>query len=167
MNKRGIFFVKTDRWYVERLVWMIAGTVVLVSSILTAWHSPDWAYLILIVGACSIIVALTGFCTVGNILYLLGVKPMLQRPADSRGVRSSALYFMQTDTWFLERYIYLFVGINLSLSSLLVRFYSPYWLLFTVFVGTASIVFSFTGFCIMANFLYWLGAEPRLGRYPE
>lgn len=165
MNKRrGVFLVKTHRWYVERLVWMIAGTDILVSSILTAWYSPNWAYLILIAGTCSIIVALTGFCAVGNILYLLGVKPMLQSSDNVRGERSSTLYFMQTDKWFLERYIYLFVGVNLSLSSLLARFYSPYWLIFTSFVGTASIVFSFTGYCIMANLLYRLGAEPRLGR---
>jgi hypothetical protein len=165
MNKRRrVFFVKTHRWYVERFVWLIAGTDILVSSILTAWYSPDWAYLILIAGICSIIVALTGFCIVGNILYLLGAKPMLQESAGSRGKRSSIFYFMQTDKWFLERYIYFIVGVNLCLSSLLARFYSPYWLIFTSFVGTASIVFSFTGYCIMANLLYRLGAEPRLGR---
>ncbi len=164
-KRRGVFFVKTHRWYVERLVWLIAGTDILVSSILTAWYSPDWAYLILIAGICSIIVALTGFCIVGNILCVLGAKPMLQESAGSREKRSSMFYFMQTDAWFLERYIYLFVGVNLFLSSLLARFYSPYWLIFTSFVGTASIVFSFTGYCIMANVLYRLGAEPRLSRY--
>jgi len=79
--------------------------------------------------------------------------------------RNSRIYFMQTDRWYLERYIYLFVGVNLSISSMLARFVSPYWLLFTGFVGSATIVFSFTGFCIMANLLYRLGAEPRLCRY--
>jgi len=29
-------------------------------------------------------------------------------------------------------------------------------------VGTAMVWFAATGYCIMANGLYWLGAEPRL-----
>jgi hypothetical protein len=40
--------------------------------------------------------------------------------------------------------------------------HSPWWLAFTGFVGGAMVWFAMTGFCIMANGLYWLGAEPRL-----
>ena len=69
---------------------------------------------------------------------------------------------MQTDRWYLERRIYLAVGINLTIASTLSLVHSPWWLLFTGFVGTAMVWFSATGFCIMANGLYWLGAEPRL-----
>lgn len=166
MGKReGLFLVKTYTWYVERLVWLVAGTDVLASSVLTYFHSPNWAFSILFVGICSIMVALTGFCIVGNILCLLGARPMLpMKPEKGEGWRSS-LYFMQTDRWFLERYIYMFVGVNLSISSVLARFYNPGWLYFTGFVGTATLTFAFTGFCIMANLLYRLGAEPRLCRY--
>ena len=42
------------------------------------------------------------------------------------------------------------------------RAHSPWWLAFTGFVGGAMVWFAATGFCIMANGLYWLGAEPRL-----
>jgi hypothetical protein len=69
---------------------------------------------------------------------------------------------MQTDRWYLERRIYLAVGINISLASVLVPVHSVWWLLFTGFVGAAMVWFAATGFCIMANNLYWLGAEPRL-----
>jgi hypothetical protein len=69
---------------------------------------------------------------------------------------------MQTDSWYLERRIYLVVGINLSVTSVLSLVWTPWWLLFTGFVGGAMIWFAATGFCIMANGLYWLGAEPRL-----
>lgn len=166
MSKRsGIFLVKTHVWYVERMVWLIAGTLVLTSSVLTHAHSPNWTFVILAVALCSIMVALTGFCIVGNILLLLGVKPMIPRKASQADPIFSRLYFMQTDRWFLERYIYMFVGVNLTLSSMLARFYSPYWLFFTGFVGLATITFAFTGFCIMANLLYRLGCEPRLCRY--
>ena len=62
----------------------------------------------------------------------------------------------------LERRIYLAVGINISVASVLSLVHSPWWLLFTGFVGTAMVWFAATGYCIMANSLYWLGAEPRL-----
>ncbi|MDX1762970.1 MAG: hypothetical protein R3231_01480 [bacterium] len=165
-TRKGIYWVKTDKWYVERLVWLIAGTDVLVSSILTVLHSPYWIFSILFVGVCSMLVALTGFCLVGNLVYRLGAEARLLR----QGVPSeteASLYLMQTDKWFLERFIYLFVGVNLSLSSLLATFHSLYWLCFTGFVGSATVVFAFTGYCFMANLLYKLGAEPRLGRSLE
>jgi hypothetical protein len=40
--------------------------------------------------------------------------------------------------------------------------YSSWFSLFTLFVGGAMVWFAVTGFCVMANGLYWLGAEPRL-----
>ncbi len=165
MAKRtGVFLVKTDWWYVERLVWLIAGIDVLGSSILSVYR-PAWTYSILFVGICSILVALTGFCIVGNVLYLLGAQPLVPSKRMLQNGKWSRFYFMQTDEWFLERYIYVFVGVNLSISSLLAKFVSPGWLFFTGFVGTATIFFAFTGFCIMANLLYRFGAEPRMCRF--
>ena len=166
MAKRsGVFMVKTNWWYIERLVWLIAGTDVLVSSLLAATHHPNWAFSILFVGLCSICVALTGFCIVGNVLYWCGIQPLVPDKKTLHNGKWGSLYFMQTDEWFLERYIYVFVGVNLSISSMLARFLHPGWLFFTGFVGTATIVFAFTGFCIMANLLYRLGAEPKMCRF--
>jgi len=54
------------------------------------------------------------------------------------------------------------VGINISIASVLSLVHSPWWLAFTGFVGGAMVWFAATGFCIMANGLYWTGAEPRL-----
>jgi len=156
--RSGIYIVPTHRWYIERTVWLIAGGVLLLATALAALADPHWALLIIAVGLASIVVSLTGFCIVGNVLYRLGFTPMLGRPA--RGAWN--LYFMQTDRWYLERRIYLAVGINISLASVLVLVHSTWWLLFTGFVGGAMVWFAATGFCIMANGLYWLGAEPRL-----
>ena len=72
------------------------------------------------------------------------------------------LYFMQTDRWYLERRIYLVVGFNISMASILALANSLWWSSFIVFVGGAMVWFAATGYCIMANMLYWLGAEPRL-----
>jgi hypothetical protein len=156
--RSGIYIVPTHRWYIERTVWLIAGVVLLVITALAALVDPRWALATIGVGLASITVALTGFCLVGNALRLLGFTPMLARRTPTRW----NLYFMQTDRWYLERRIYLAVGINISVASVLVQVHSVWWLLFTGFVGVAMVWFAATGFCIMANSLYWLGAEPRL-----
>jgi hypothetical protein len=161
--RSGLYIVPTDRWYIERAVWLIAGLVLLVATGLAALVEPWWVLAIIGVGLASINVAVTGFCIVGNGLRLLGFTPMLGTRAPTRW----NLYFMQTDRWYLERRIYLAVGINISLASVLVLAHSVWWLLFTGFVGAAMVWFAATGFCIMANSLYWLGAEPRLVPEPR
>ena len=49
---------------------------------------------------------------------------------------------------------------HISVASMVSLVHSPWWLGFTAFVGGAMVWFAATGFCIMANGLYWLGAEP-------
>jgi hypothetical protein len=156
--RTGIYIVPTDRWYIERTVWLIAGVVLLTGTILAAVADPRWVFLVITTGLASIAVALTGFCVVGNVLFRFGFTPALGRPDGA----SSRWYFMQTDRWYLERRIYIAVGINISVASVLSLVHSPWWLAFTGFVGTAMVWFAATGFCIMANSLYWIGAEPRL-----
>ena len=155
--RRGIYIVPTNEWYIERTVWLIAGIVLLTATVLAATVEPRWVLLVIATGAASIGVALTGFCAVGNVLRLFGFVPRLGIAAAEGG-----WYFMQTDRWYLERRIYLAVGINISIASLLSLVHTPWWLSFTAFVGGAMVWFAATGFCIMANGLYWLGAEPRL-----
>jgi hypothetical protein len=159
MSRRpGIYIVPTDRWYIERTVWLVAGCVLLVATALAALVHPGWVIGVLATGASSIVVAITGFCLVGNLLVRLGLRPALARP----GWTPERPYFMQTDRWYLERRIYLAVGVNLSVAAALTVLHSIWWLLFNGFVGGAMVWFALTGFCIMANGLYWLGAEPRL-----
>lgn len=160
--RSGIYIVPTNRWYIERTVWLVAGLVLLTATALALFVNPLAVLVIIATGAASVTVALTGFCVVGNILRRLGFQPAL---ADTR--RGSRWYFMQTDAWYLERRIYLAVGINISIASVLSLVYSPWWLAFTGFVGVAMVWFAATGFCIMANGLYWLGAEPRLAPAPD
>lgn len=156
--RSGVYIVPTDRWYIERTVWLIAGMVLLVSTTLAALADPRWVLFVIATGIASVTVAFTGFCIVGNALSRLGFKGKLAAPVPP----GSKLYLMQTDAWYLERRIYLAVGINISIASVLSLVHSPWWLAFTGFVGVAMVWFAGTGFCIMANGLYWLGAEPRL-----
>lgn len=156
MSLPTIYIVPVDRWYIERAVWLIAGLVLLISTTLAWLIDPRFVVFVAITGLTSVSVAFNGFCPVGNILYKFGCPALLadrSRPA---------FYFMQTDSWYLERRIYITVGINITLGSILSLVWSPWWLAFTGFVGVAMVWFAGTGFCILANFLYWIGCEPRL-----
>jgi hypothetical protein len=161
-RRSGIYIVPTNRWYIERTVWLIAGVVLIAATTLAAFVQRYWALLIIATGAASVTVAFTGFCVIGNVLKRLGFTAALGRPGGE-----SQWYFMQTDRWYLERRIYLAVGINISIASVLSIVFSPWWLTFTAFVGVAMVWFAVTGFCIMANGLYWSGAEPRLAPAPD
>jgi hypothetical protein len=154
--RSGVYIVPTDRWYIERTVWLIAGVVLLASTAMALLVNRLWILGVIATGLVSINVAFTGFCPVGNMLRLFGFTSMLGSE------RTTGWYRMKTDKWYLERRIYLFVGINISIASLVVLFYTPWLTLFTGFVGGAMVWFAATGFCVMANGLYWLGAEPRL-----
>lgn len=161
--RKGIYIVPTDEWYIERAVWLVAGAVLLGATILAATVDPRWVLLVIATGIASIGVSLTGFCLVGNVLRKFGFPPRLGTGSAARG----DWYFMRTDRWYLERRIYIAVGINISIASVLSLVHSPWWLSFTAFVGAAMVWFAATGFCIMANGLYWTGAEPRLAPEPE
>ena len=156
--RRGIYIVPTNRWYIERTVWLIAGFVLLSSTSLALLVSPLWIFGVIATGLVSINVALTGFCPVGSGLQVLGFAPMLGADTPTRW----NLYFLKTDRWYLERRIYVTVGVNIIVGSILFLTYSQWWALFTTFVGAAMIWFAATGYCVLANILYWMGAEPRL-----
>jgi hypothetical protein len=74
------------------------------------------------------------------------------------------MYLLDTDSWYLERVIFLMAGIMNSISIILVLFHSIYWLILTGFVSLNLLVFSLTGFCPSAAFLNKMGIRSRLGR---
>ncbi len=121
--RSGVYIVPTNRWYIERTVWLIAGVVLLASTAMALLVNPLWILGVIATGLVSINVAFTGFCPVGSVLRLLGFTPMLGSNTATRW----NLYFMQTDKWYLERRIYLAVGINISVASVLVLAYSAWF----------------------------------------
>lgn len=70
-----MYIAKTDSWYLERLIWLIAGCMILLSLTLAYFFSAYWLILTALVGLNLIIFAVTGFCTIANILVKFGVKP--------------------------------------------------------------------------------------------
>lgn len=151
-----IYMVPVRSWYIERATWLIAGNVMVAATALAHYVDPRFIVLAMATGVASIVVSLTGFCLVGNILHRFGMPSRLAESAEAR------FYRIRTDSWYLERRIYATVGVNITLASILSLVHSPWWLAFTAFVGVAMFWFAATGFCIMANLLYWIGAEPRL-----
>src|SRR5215831_1621280 len=107
-TRNRIYIVPTDDWYIERAVWLIAGSVLLVSTTLAWLVEPRFIVFVAITGMTSIWVSLTGLCPVGNVLHWLGLRGRLADPARPE------LYVMRHDSWYLERRIYPTVGVNIT-----------------------------------------------------
>jgi hypothetical protein len=60
----------------------------------------------------------------------------------------------------IDRLVNAMAGSFILISLLLSRIHSPYWLLFTAFVGANLLQASFTGFCPAAKLFKALGREP-------
>ncbi len=60
---------------IERIVMAFAGTVILVSLILSQYHSVNWLFLTGFVGLNLLQAPFTGFCPLAIILKKLGRRP--------------------------------------------------------------------------------------------
>jgi len=69
-----MFVADTKTWYLERLIRLFAGILVLGSSFLGYFVDLDWFLLTGFVGAMLTIFALTGFCPMSIMLYLAGAR---------------------------------------------------------------------------------------------
>jgi hypothetical protein len=59
----------------------------------------------------------------------------------------------------MERYLRLIAGIFVMLSVALGHWVSPYWYLFTIFVGLNLVQSSVTNWCLMMSILRKLGVK--------
>ncbi|MCK9396157.1 MAG: DUF2892 domain-containing protein [Methylobacter sp.] len=60
---------------IDRVVFAVAGSFILVSLVLAHYHSELWLWFTAFVGANLLQSAFTGFCPMAIILKKLGVKP--------------------------------------------------------------------------------------------
>ena len=60
---------------IDRLVLSFAGSVILLSLVLTHFHSPNWVWLTVFVGANMLQAGFTGFCPLAKILKAIGKQP--------------------------------------------------------------------------------------------
>ena len=69
-----MYIADAKTWYLERLIRLIAGILVLGSSLLGYFVHPNWLIFTGFVGAMLTIFALTGFCPMSIILYAFGAR---------------------------------------------------------------------------------------------
>jgi len=60
---------------IDRAVLAFAGTVILVSLLLSQLHHPAWLWVTAFVGANLLQSAFTGFCPLAIVLKKLGLRP--------------------------------------------------------------------------------------------
>ena len=60
---------------IDRLVIAFSGGFVLISVLLSVFHSPYWLWFTGFVGANLLQSSFTGFCPLAKILKVLGIKP--------------------------------------------------------------------------------------------
>jgi F0F1-type ATP synthase assembly protein I len=83
-----MYLAPTDRWYLERIIWLIAGTVVLTGTLLGIFVNRYWLVLPLLAGINMIIFSLTGFCPMALLLNrVFHVKPLVKREETGKPAR--------------------------------------------------------------------------------
>ena len=60
---------------IDRVVLAFAGSVILISLLLSQYHDPAWLWLTAFVGANLLQSSFTGFCPLAKILKSVGLKP--------------------------------------------------------------------------------------------
>jgi len=60
---------------IDRIVFAVAGTMILSSVLLSQYHTVEWLWLTGFVGVNLFQTAFTGFCPLAMILKKFGVKP--------------------------------------------------------------------------------------------
>ncbi len=65
--------IATDRWYIQRTVYLVGGLFVALGTALGLWVHPHWHYFVLFVGVMFMNFALSGYCPMAILLDKLGI----------------------------------------------------------------------------------------------
>lgn len=79
-----MYLARTDSWYLERVIWLIAGIVVLTGVTLGFFVHIYWLILPLLVGVNLLIFAFTGFCPMAIFLHKMGVKSITELSCEQK-----------------------------------------------------------------------------------
>lgn len=60
---------------IDRIILAVAGLMVILTVVLSQYHSPYWLYLTAFIGANLFQSAFTGFCPLAMVLKAIGRKP--------------------------------------------------------------------------------------------
>ncbi len=85
-----MYLARTDRWYLERIIWLIAGTVVLGGTLLGIFVHKYWFAFPILAGFNMLIFAFTGFCPMAVVVNkLFKVEGMCGRETGGQGAHAS------------------------------------------------------------------------------
>jgi len=69
-----MFIANTKTWYMERIIYLLAGIFTATGTALGYFVSPYWLILPALVAVNLLIFAITGFCIMANILNAVGIR---------------------------------------------------------------------------------------------
>jgi hypothetical protein len=72
--QKKIYRQETDHWYVERIIFLVAGIFVVFSETMTLLSHPNFHYFALLVGVMLISFSLTGYCPLAIVATKLGAR---------------------------------------------------------------------------------------------
>ena len=72
-----MYRLKTEDWYLERIIYLMAGIMTLLSVVLILLHSIYWLILTALVGINLLVFSFTGFCPMAVAFHKMGAKPRL------------------------------------------------------------------------------------------
>jgi len=75
----SIYKISTSTWYLERIIYLLAGVFTLVAFILGFKVSVLFFYLNALVGFMLVVFSLTGYCPMAIFLDKFGVKSYLKK----------------------------------------------------------------------------------------
>ncbi|MFR9749476.1 DUF2892 domain-containing protein [Nocardia sp. 004] len=84
--------VRYNGWSIGRLVPLLAGTFVLISTVLTVTSSPWWLILTTLVGANLLLYSAVGWCPVTLLLQRLGVPAHTAADLGTRSATSASAH---------------------------------------------------------------------------
>jgi len=67
--------MRNDEMSIDRMIFAFAGAVILISVVLSQYHSLNWMWLTAFVGANLLQSSFTRFCPLATILKAVGAKP--------------------------------------------------------------------------------------------
>jgi hypothetical protein len=74
MKKNNIYRLDTRRWHVNRVVYLIGGILVFISSVLVLTLDVKWIYFNIFIGLMFINFSISGYCPMAIILDKLGFR---------------------------------------------------------------------------------------------
>ncbi len=69
---------------IDKAMFILAGSMIIISTLLAMFHSPNWHWFTLFVGANMIQSAFTGFCPPSILMRKLGMKTSAELASATR-----------------------------------------------------------------------------------